>query len=150
MVPIRRLTLAALALAAGLVTVGAARAGPLASWLNPCSAPSPSYSPFRYWAPRLARVYDCIHGPRLSVYAPDRHPESRPLPDDVQDLLAAETELALECMNPHQLARATMTRVLSGPKPERRLEAQAECRALEAHVIQQPLGRQCDDGLDAE
>jgi hypothetical protein len=39
-----------------------------------CDPPA-YYSPWRYWAPALARVYDNHWGPKLSVYAPDRHPE---------------------------------------------------------------------------
>ena len=38
----------------------------------------PSYCPFRYWTPRLARCYDQKCGPKLNVYAPDRHPEIVP------------------------------------------------------------------------
>jgi hypothetical protein len=40
--------------------------------------PPAYYSPFRYWTPALARAYDCCFGPKLSVYAPDRHPEIPP------------------------------------------------------------------------
>jgi hypothetical protein len=40
--------------------------------------PPAYYSPFRYWAPTLARIYDCCCGPKISVYAPDRHPEVPP------------------------------------------------------------------------
>src|SRR5229473_1041618 len=75
---IRRLTLAALVLCAGLVPASTATAGPLKDWLCPSDCPTPSYSPFRYWAPRMARVNDDIHGPKLNVYAPDRHPEITP------------------------------------------------------------------------
>ena len=34
--------------------------------------PPPSYSPLRYWTPGLARLSDCVHGPRLDVYPPAR------------------------------------------------------------------------------
>ncbi|MBI1917476.1 MAG: hypothetical protein HYS12_22480 [Planctomycetes bacterium] len=78
MVWIRRLMVAALVLVAGLVPASTAHGGPLLDCLGIGHCPPPSYSPFRYWAPRLARVNDCIHGPRLSVYAPDRHPEIPP------------------------------------------------------------------------
>jgi hypothetical protein len=40
-------------------------------------APS-SYSPMHYWAPTVSQINDCVHGPRLNVYAPDRHPEIAP------------------------------------------------------------------------
>ena len=40
--------------------------------------PPPSYSPLRYWTPGLARLHDDCHGPKLNVYAPDRHPEIPP------------------------------------------------------------------------
>jgi hypothetical protein len=77
MVRIRRLALAALVVAAGLVSSGPATAGDLWDHLTH-QCPSPSYSPFRYWTPCLARVSDCIHGPRIDVYPPDRHPEVPP------------------------------------------------------------------------
>jgi hypothetical protein len=74
-----RATIAALALAAGLLSAGTAQAGgPLLAWLFPDDGPMPSYSPLRYWAPRLGRAYDHFHGPELSVYPPDRHPEIPP------------------------------------------------------------------------
>jgi len=40
--------------------------------------PPPSYCVFRYWTPRLARCYDQCYGPKLSVFAPNRHPEIEP------------------------------------------------------------------------
>ena len=54
---------------------GTAAAGPIWDWMcgNPC--PPPTYCPARYWAPNMARAYDCLCGPHISVYAPDRHPE---------------------------------------------------------------------------
>jgi len=71
---IRRLTAVALILAAGLLYPGPATAGPWWDWL--CGkCPPPSYCPFRYWTPTAARAYDCVIGPHLSVYPPDRHPE---------------------------------------------------------------------------
>jgi hypothetical protein len=74
---IRRLTVAALVLAAALVPARPASAGQLWDWL--CDhCPPPSYSPFRLWAPRAARVSDRVHGPKLDVYPPDRHPEIPP------------------------------------------------------------------------
>jgi hypothetical protein len=77
MVRIRRLTVAALVLAAVLAPARPARAGQLWDWL--CgSCPPPSYSPARLWAPRLARVSDRVHGPKVDVYPPDRHPEVPP------------------------------------------------------------------------
>jgi hypothetical protein len=79
MVRIHWLSVAALIVFAGLAPARKANAGPIKDWLCPGGdCPSPSYSPFRYWAPRLARVHDATHGPRLSVYAPDRHPEISP------------------------------------------------------------------------
>jgi hypothetical protein len=73
-----QLTVAALLLAGGLVPARAASAGPLASWFGCGDCPPPSYSPFRYWTPALARLHDCFHGPSLSMYAPERHPEVPP------------------------------------------------------------------------
>jgi hypothetical protein len=74
----RRLAVAALVLVAGVWSANSAKAGPLMDWLFPDDGPSPSYSPLRYWAPALGRVNDKVHGPKLSVYAPDRHPEVPP------------------------------------------------------------------------
>ncbi len=73
-----RLSAAALTVAAALLPTCTARAGPLLDWLGHRYDPPPSYSPLRYWAPAVARVGDNHHGPRLNVYAPDRHPEITP------------------------------------------------------------------------
>jgi hypothetical protein len=78
MVRVHRLLSAAIILTAGLVCANTANAGPLRDWFLPEDGQSPSYSPFRYWTPRLARVNDAVHGPSLNVYAPDRHPEIPP------------------------------------------------------------------------
>ena len=62
-----------------LLTAGLAMAN--AAWADPPCAgdcPRPSYSPLRYWAPRVPRAGDWCHGPWLSVTAPDRHPEIPP------------------------------------------------------------------------
>src|SRR5262249_39400735 len=47
-------------------------------WLCHRDCPVPSYSPARYWVPHVARTYDCLCGPKLSAYPPDRHPEVPP------------------------------------------------------------------------
>jgi hypothetical protein len=78
MVRIRRLLTTALVLAAVLCCARTASAGPILDWLFPDDGPAPTYSLLRYWAPRLGRVNDEVHGPKLSVYAPDRHPEIQP------------------------------------------------------------------------
>jgi hypothetical protein len=78
MVRIRRFVVAVVVVVGGLGSARTATAGSLLDWLGCGPCPPPSYSPCRYWAPGLARVKDCIHGPRLSVYAPDRHPEIPP------------------------------------------------------------------------
>ncbi len=75
MVGLRRLTLAALVLAAGLVPVGPTNGGPVKDWFFPADGASPEYSSFRYWTPGLAHLHDDVHGPKISVYPPDRHPE---------------------------------------------------------------------------
>jgi hypothetical protein len=62
-----------LALATGFACSAAANAG----WFGHDNPP-PSYSPFRYWTPALARIHDHFHGPSLNVYPPDRHPEIEP------------------------------------------------------------------------
>jgi hypothetical protein len=78
MMGIRRLTVAVVVIGAGLLAPSAASAGPLKDGSCSGDCLPPSYSPFRYWAPRLAKWYDNCHGPRLDVYAPDRHPEIPP------------------------------------------------------------------------
>jgi hypothetical protein len=70
--------IAALTAVAGVLSASTASAGPLADWFGPAAAPGTSYSPFRFWAPGAARVVDDLHGPKLDVYAPDRHPEIPP------------------------------------------------------------------------
>jgi hypothetical protein len=75
---IRRIIKGLFAIALGLAPVGSATAGPILDWLGIGDNPPQSYSPARYWAPAIARLNDEIHGPRLPVYAPDRHPEINP------------------------------------------------------------------------
>src|SRR5260370_39875000 len=70
--------LGALLFSAGLLSARAASAGPVMDWIFPAAGAGSSYSPFRYWAPGPARVRDDIHGPKIDVYAPDRHPEIPP------------------------------------------------------------------------
>jgi hypothetical protein len=77
MTKIHRLTAAGLLLLAGLVSVNTASAGPLTDFFAPADRQT-SYSPFRFWAPRAAKAHDDLHGPKLSVEAPDRHPEISP------------------------------------------------------------------------
>jgi hypothetical protein len=77
MLRIRRLTVAALLLIGGVVVPNTASAGPLKDFFTPADGQS-SYSPFRFWAPRVAKAHDDVHGPQLSVEAPDRHPEIAP------------------------------------------------------------------------
>ncbi len=73
-----RLTLSALVLSAGLLSATRADAGPVADWFGCGDCPPPSYSPFRYWTPALAHLYDCTHGPRLPVNGTTLHPEIAP------------------------------------------------------------------------
>jgi hypothetical protein len=68
----------ALLLTSLLALPSAASAGHFFDWLCHRDCPAPSYSPARYWAPHVARTYDCLCGPKLSVYASDRHPEVPP------------------------------------------------------------------------
>ena len=75
--PVRRLVVAGLVLAAGLWPVASANAG-LLDCFGHKDCPKPSYSPFHYWVPNAVRVYDCVCGPHLDVYAPARHPEIQP------------------------------------------------------------------------
>jgi hypothetical protein len=76
MVRLRWLAVGTLILAAGLMPATTARAGPVWDWIHGC--PPPDYSPFRYWTPAAARIHDRIHGPKISVYPPDRRPEIPP------------------------------------------------------------------------
>ena len=74
---IQRRMLALMVLLAAVATASTASAGPF-DWLFPSESQPNSYSPARYWAPRPAKLSDDIHGPRIDVYAPDRHPEITP------------------------------------------------------------------------
>ncbi len=78
MVRIRRLTVVLLVVVAGLFGTRTASAGPILDWLFPDDGPTPTYSPGRYWAPGLGHLNDNVHGPKISVYPPDRHPEIQP------------------------------------------------------------------------
>ena len=60
-----------------LASAGVASAGPF-GWIFPSESQPNSYSPLRYWAPRAERVHDIVHGPKINVYPPDRHPEIPP------------------------------------------------------------------------
>jgi hypothetical protein len=74
---VRRWGLVGAALGAVLLGASAADAGSFWCWLcgkDDCPPPA-SYSPARYWAPGAARINDYCHGPKISVDAPDRHPE---------------------------------------------------------------------------
>jgi hypothetical protein len=75
---IHRFAVGAVVLAAGMLGNSDANAGPILTWLGFGDDPPPSYSPARFWAPGAARLKDDIHGPRIPVYAPDRHPEIPP------------------------------------------------------------------------
>jgi hypothetical protein len=73
MIRIRGLAAIAVIVVAGIVP-NMAYAGPIMSFF--CGdCPPPEYSPFRFWAPRAAKAYDDIHGPKINVNAPDRHPD---------------------------------------------------------------------------
>ncbi len=78
MVGRRRLTVIGLVVAAALWFARPASAGPVLDWLFPDDGPTPTYSPGRYWAPRLGRVNDDHHGPKLGLYATNLHPEIQP------------------------------------------------------------------------
>jgi hypothetical protein len=75
----RKLCLAALVVAAGLVLPARARAGGLlAHWFGNPDCPPPSYSPCHYWTPAVVRLYEDHHGPALHPYAPNTHPDIPP------------------------------------------------------------------------
>ena len=61
-----------------LAFAGVASADPPRDRYCPGDCPQPSYSPCRYWAPRIPRLFDQCRGPWLPVIAPDRHPEVQP------------------------------------------------------------------------
>ncbi|MFL5340064.1 MAG: hypothetical protein ACJ8F7_07925 [Gemmataceae bacterium] len=65
-------------LAVALAGASTASAGPLDRWFGPHDCPKPSYSPLRYWAPRVPKTADRLCGPWQSICAPDRHPEIIP------------------------------------------------------------------------
>jgi hypothetical protein len=68
-------------LALGAVLVGARWASADGGEDRPRRKPPrqiPSYSRLHFWAPGLVWCYEDLCGPRLSVYAPDRHPELPP------------------------------------------------------------------------
>jgi hypothetical protein len=67
----RMVRLAALVL--GALLLGGGR-GQAESFFHKTDCPKPSYSPLHYWVPSLYRANACIHGPKLSMYAPDRAP----------------------------------------------------------------------------
>lgn len=74
MAKIGGLTTVAVVVAGMLLQPVPATAGPWWDWV--CGkCPPPSYCALRYWTPTAARAYDCVKGPHLNVYPPDRHPE---------------------------------------------------------------------------
>ena len=64
----------------GLLTVVLGLLAPLGARADHAyrDCPRSCYSCVHYWAPQLVRVYDCLYGPKLAVYAPNRHPEIEP------------------------------------------------------------------------
>ncbi len=104
---IRRLSLLILVLGIGLVTVCPVHAEGLPEWLFPSSGHDSDYSSAHYWAPALSKAHDDHHGPRLDVYAPDRHPE------------IPETYIILEYCQPAVPAAATLIQVPSAPVTSR-------------------------------
>jgi hypothetical protein len=68
------------ALLVAVLLPAGARAGGFGSYLYYyCSdCPPPSYSPCHYWTPALYRIHACLHGPKVSVYPPDRFPSTPP------------------------------------------------------------------------
>jgi hypothetical protein len=54
----------------------AAHAGAIGSYLyyHCRDCPPPSYSPCHYWTPTLYHIHAACHGPKVSVYPPDRFP----------------------------------------------------------------------------
>ncbi len=75
---IRMLKVGVIVFACGLWPASSAHAGPILDWLGLGDNPPSSYSPMRHGQPNVARVNDHIHGPKLNVYSPDRHPEVPP------------------------------------------------------------------------
>ncbi|HEV8059437.1 MAG TPA: hypothetical protein VGP68_06175 [Gemmataceae bacterium] len=77
MVRKQRRSLAMAVLVAALATASTASAGPF-DWLFPSESQPNSYTPFHYVAPRAIRLNEDVHGPKIDVYPPDRHPEITP------------------------------------------------------------------------
>ncbi len=75
MIRIRGLAAIAFIVGVGIVPANMASAGPIMNFFCPGDCPPGQYSPFRFWAPRAAKAYDDIHGPKIDAYAPDRHPD---------------------------------------------------------------------------
>jgi hypothetical protein len=73
----RKLITVAIVVAAGLTSAPRAQAGPILDWLGLGNDAPSSYSPLHFWAPNVTRTADHF-GPRVSIYAPERHPEVPP------------------------------------------------------------------------
>jgi hypothetical protein len=81
MVQVRRLIAVAFVIVAVLLCAAPASAGPFWDWLTHRECPSPTYSPLNYWAPSAVHLYADVHGPKISVYAANMHPEVPPTYD---------------------------------------------------------------------
>jgi hypothetical protein len=73
---------AALGLALGLLSRGAAHAGPYFGewgfWYHPHDCPRGSYSPLHYWAPEIYKVRACCHPSFLDQFPPGPCPPVPP------------------------------------------------------------------------
>ena len=63
-------------------------AGPILTWLGFGDDPPNTYCPGYYLAPTMTKLCDDVHGPRVGVYAPDRHPELPPTYNDLRFLIS--------------------------------------------------------------
>jgi hypothetical protein len=87
----RKMEIWAILFTSAFVCTGTANAGPILTWLGLGNDPPPSYSPAHFWAPGATKLYADIHGPRINVYPPDRHPEISP----THTILQYPTSIAL-------------------------------------------------------
>jgi hypothetical protein len=75
---VRQFAFGAVVVAVSALSANSAKANPFLDFLFTPSEPPAYYSPARYLAPTAARVNDHFHTRKISVYAPDRHPEIPP------------------------------------------------------------------------
>jgi hypothetical protein len=66
--------LAAIVVMVWLLAPERAGAWPLLDWFHKSDCPPAHYSCLHYTTPTLVKAYECVHGPKVCVYPPDRAP----------------------------------------------------------------------------